>query len=179
MSKQGNQKPSEPPKTNLDVRDIDAFKRIEFAIECIGRFYRRAFVTDLIQKKFNVAQRTAYRDYEKAIAEMAEYAKENKDNLIGRTVTEMQGIARRAAMRKEFGVAIQAIKHRDDVLGLTGKVELSGKLEQTVTHAITGVSDKALAALGDAYAGAAGGDRGEKPSKVRKKQDPKGGQPTV
>jgi hypothetical protein len=165
---------TDDPENPVELSDIDAIKRVEFIIECMGRFYRRAFCIHLVMKKFGIAIAQAYRDYNKALEDNAQYAKEHKDSLIGQTVNQMNGIARRAALRKEFNSAIMAVKHRDDVLGLTGKVELSGQITQNVNHALIGVSDKALAALGDAYAGATGGDRGKKPSKVRKKQDSKG-----
>lgn len=119
-------KPETLPTVPVTPEIVDPVedRRFEFVIECMGRCWRRAFIIKAVMKKFNVSMASAYRDYNKAEDELADFVKERKDKLRGRSVNQMDNIVREARRRKEFGSAISAAKHRDELLGLvSSKVE--------------------------------------------------------
>jgi hypothetical protein len=84
-------------------------------------------VIDLAMKKFDISQATAYSDFNDAEDDLAKIASEKKSKLIGRADSQMNMIVRKATAAKDYRTAVFAAKHRDEVLGLTGKVIVTGE----------------------------------------------------
>lgn len=106
--------------------DPERLARLETIIEAWTRGLRTAVIIQLQKDKWNVSEATAYRDFREAQDELAKIVHEKRDDLIGRSVGLTDGIIRASMNDKDFDIAIKALKHRDEILGLTGKVELSG-----------------------------------------------------
>ena len=141
-----------PEKPNVE-------KRIEFLIAGWIKGYRATLIVRECARQFNTSESTAWRDFAKAQEELGKIADEKKESLIGRSIGLMDSLisqvmsSENLSIEKKADAVVKAVKHRDDVLGLTGKIELSGKVENKVT--LEGITNEQLAAVGDAYARAA------------------------
>jgi hypothetical protein len=135
-------------KNLAEVWDKIKIARIEFIIESWSRGFRRRVIVEMAIAKFNISQMTAYRDFHDAEQELAQLSAERRDILVGQSVALMNTVIRKAVTKKDLNSVIGATKHRDNVLGLTGKIELSGNIRHDVTETFE-LSEKTRAAVED------------------------------
>jgi hypothetical protein len=127
-----NNKPRKKKK-KIHLKTLDPVRRArtETIIKNWAKGLRNAEIIKLQMQEFGIKQRAAYDDFNAAKTEVAKIAMERKDVLIGRSEIQLNEIHEKALSDKNYSAAVQAIRQRDNLLGLADKIEFKGTVEHT------------------------------------------------
>lgn len=105
-------------KDNFEVLEPLEAQRVNFIIEKWGLGYRTSEICTEFCSHFGDARRTFFEYLEKAKKDVQNVLKEDRAEIISKAIARMDTITKRAVEEGNLKVAVEASRHKDNIMGL-------------------------------------------------------------